>query len=307
MEAAAEARLAWRRRPRPTVVAVDAPMGRSSEWARRVIDALQPTMVWGAVDATRKPEDLFEWAEQLGGFDALGVTDLDGTVSPAAVLQCGIPVGRLDGRDGHPGPVGGAARPPDRGLIQSPSLLFGETANPRTSPAAPALARRQPAGRDLRLGLGSLAGVPGRRTGRGIGWWSPCRRIPTGSGPSAGRPTGWPCGGPTPRGIGMLEATVTAATRAGIVPTWELVGPGPAVLFQRRRYARVPVVLPARAVGAAPGASTILDVAEGGIRCSPPQLAPFDPGESVEVSFDVDGLLLTARAEVVRWGSPRAG
>jgi hypothetical protein len=98
VEAAAESRLGWRRRPRPTVVAVDAPMGRSSEWARRVIDSLEPTMVWGAVDAARKPEDLFEWAEQLGGFDALGVTDLDGTVSPAAVLQCGIPVGRLDGR-----------------------------------------------------------------------------------------------------------------------------------------------------------------------------------------------------------------
>jgi hypothetical protein len=102
VEAAGEARLGWRRRPRPTVVAVDAPLGRSSEWARRIIDALEPTMVWGAVDATRKPEDLFEWAEQLGGFDALGVTDLDGTVSPAAVLQCGIPVGRLDGRPATP-------------------------------------------------------------------------------------------------------------------------------------------------------------------------------------------------------------
>jgi hypothetical protein len=102
VEAAGEARLAWRRRRRPTVVAVDAPMGRSSEWARRVIDTLEPTMVWGAVDATRKPEDVVDWAGQLGGFDALGVSDLDGTVSPAAVLQCGIPVGRLDGRAATP-------------------------------------------------------------------------------------------------------------------------------------------------------------------------------------------------------------
>ena len=102
VEAAGEARLAWRRRPRPTVVAVDAPMGRTSEWTRRVIDALQPTMVWGAADAARKPEDVFEWAEQLGGFDALGVGNLDGTVSPAAVLQCGIPVGRLEGRPATP-------------------------------------------------------------------------------------------------------------------------------------------------------------------------------------------------------------
>jgi pyruvate/2-oxoglutarate dehydrogenase complex dihydrolipoamide acyltransferase (E2) component len=101
-DAAAEARRSWRRRPRPTIVAVEAAPGRRGDWARRVIDALEPTMVWGAVEATRKPEDVFEWAEELGGFDALGVTDLDGTVSPAAVLQCGIPIGRLDGRPATP-------------------------------------------------------------------------------------------------------------------------------------------------------------------------------------------------------------
>jgi hypothetical protein len=98
VETAAEARRSWRRRRRPTVVAVDAATGRAGEWVRRVIDALEPTSVWGAVEATRKPEDLFEWSEQLGGFDALGVSNLEHTVSPAAVLQCGIPVGRLDGR-----------------------------------------------------------------------------------------------------------------------------------------------------------------------------------------------------------------
>jgi hypothetical protein len=102
VEAAAEARSSWRRRSRPTVVAVDAPPGLPGDWARPVIDALEPTMVWGAVDATRKSEDVLEWSEQLGGFDALDVTDLDGTVSPAAVLQCGIPVGRLDGRPATP-------------------------------------------------------------------------------------------------------------------------------------------------------------------------------------------------------------
>jgi hypothetical protein len=101
-EAAGEARRSWRRRPRPTVVAVEAPTGRPGQWARRVIDALEPTMVWAAVDASRKPEDVFDWSEQLGGFDALAVTDLDHTVSPAAVLQCGIPVGRLEGRPATP-------------------------------------------------------------------------------------------------------------------------------------------------------------------------------------------------------------
>jgi hypothetical protein len=102
VEEAAEARSSWRRRTRPTVVAVDAPTGQRKEWARQIIDALEPTAVWGAVDATRKPEDLFEWSEQLGGFDALGVSNLDDTVSPAAVLQCGVPVGRLEGRPATP-------------------------------------------------------------------------------------------------------------------------------------------------------------------------------------------------------------
>ena len=112
----------------------------------------------------------------------------------------------------------------------------------------------------------------------------------------------------SPRGIGMVEATVVRATRAGIVPTWELVGRSQPALFQRRRYARVPVVLPGRAVGRR-GAwgLTILDVAEGGIRCLASQVAPFDPGEAVEVSFDIDGLLLAARAEVVRWGLAPGG
>jgi hypothetical protein len=112
----------------------------------------------------------------------------------------------------------------------------------------------------------------------------------------------------TERGVGMLEATIDAASRAGIVPAWELAARGEPALFQRRRYARVPVVLPARAVGRR-GAwgLTILDVAEGGVRCLASQRAPFDPGEPVEVSFDVDGWLLTTPAEVVRWGLAPGG
>jgi hypothetical protein len=52
---------------------------------------------------------------------------------------------------------------------------------------------------------------------------------------------------------------------------------------------------------------TILDLAEGGIRCLASQVAPFDPGEPVEVSFDVDGSVLTASAVVVRWGLAPGG
>jgi hypothetical protein len=112
----------------------------------------------------------------------------------------------------------------------------------------------------------------------------------------------------TSRGIGMLEATVITVTRAGIVPTWELHSRGEPALFQRRRHARVPVILSGEAVGRRGAWSvTILDLAEGGIRCVASQVAPFDPGESVEVSFDVDGQLFSTRAEVVRWGNAPGG
>ena len=111
-----------------------------------------------------------------------------------------------------------------------------------------------------------------------------------------------------PRGIGMVEATALTASRAGIVPTWELVGRGHPVLFQRRRFARVPVVLPARVVtrrGA--WGITILDLAEGGIRCLAPQMVPIEPGEPIEVAFDFDGLGVTTGAQVVRWALAPGG
>jgi hypothetical protein len=107
-----------------------------------------------------------------------------------------------------------------------------------------------------------------------------------------------------PRGIGMVEAGVGRVTRAGIVPAWELVARGEPVVFQRRRFARVPVVLRGSVTGLhrrAPWPVTILDVAEGGVRCLASPSAPFDPAEPVRLAFDVDGAPFTARAQVVRF------
>jgi hypothetical protein len=187
------------------------------------------------------------------------------------------------------------------------SLVFGDTANPEE------VTRR----------AGPWPEVNQRVEIFGSAWgvWLPSRvedrrgpilaiavpEDPNGSRP-LDRPTDWVAlRWPTALGIGMVEANVVAATREGIVPTWELRGRGDPALFQRRRYARVPVVLPARATGRR-GAwgLTVLDVAEGGIRCVAPALAPFEPGEPIEVSFDVDGEF-TARAEVVRWGVAPGG
>jgi hypothetical protein len=83
------------RRGRVGVVAVDAPLGRSSVWARRVISALRPTLVIGVVDAMHKNEDIEAWFDSLGGVDALVVDNVETTVSPACVLRLDVPVCRL--------------------------------------------------------------------------------------------------------------------------------------------------------------------------------------------------------------------
>lgn len=100
VDTAHEQRRAWRRRPRPTIVAVDGAAGRArSGWATHLLEAVEPTMVWGVVEASRKAEDIRDWAKRLGGLDALAVTGLDDTVSPATVLGAGVPVGLLDGHE----------------------------------------------------------------------------------------------------------------------------------------------------------------------------------------------------------------
>jgi len=87
----------------PNVVALTAPAGgRDLRWAEAMLDALEPSAVWGVVGADRKPEDIAAWSDALGGLDALAVEHLDLTVSPASVLRLGIPVARLDGQKATP-------------------------------------------------------------------------------------------------------------------------------------------------------------------------------------------------------------
>ncbi|MBI1844223.1 MAG: hypothetical protein HYR89_06405 [Actinobacteria bacterium] len=67
-------------------------------WASHLLGALQPTAVWAIANANQKNEDVVAWTERLGGIDALALTHLEDTVSPAALLQTGIPIARLDHR-----------------------------------------------------------------------------------------------------------------------------------------------------------------------------------------------------------------
>lgn len=92
-------RLSFRRRQAPSLVIVDEPVGRiRSSWSRQVIDALEPSAVWGVVEAKNKPEDVVTWCEQLGGVDALALHALDATTTPASALTTGLPISLLDGR-----------------------------------------------------------------------------------------------------------------------------------------------------------------------------------------------------------------
>lgn len=99
-DAAAERRM-WT--DAPNVVALTAPPGaRDLRWAESMLDALEPTSVWGIVGADRKTEDIAAWSDALGGLDALALEQLEKTVSPASVLQLGIPIARVDGQKATP-------------------------------------------------------------------------------------------------------------------------------------------------------------------------------------------------------------
>jgi hypothetical protein len=96
-ETAGERRRSWWRRDRLTLVAVDSRFGMSTGWARRMLDALEPTLTWGVIDATWKPEDVERWSDGLGGVDSFALQNVHATVSPAAILNVDVPVARLDG------------------------------------------------------------------------------------------------------------------------------------------------------------------------------------------------------------------
>lgn len=89
----------WRHQGRTRVVAVESSMGPADVlWASHLLGALQPSAVWAIAHANQKNEDVVSWSDRLGGIDALALTHLESSVSPAALLQTGIPIARLDNR-----------------------------------------------------------------------------------------------------------------------------------------------------------------------------------------------------------------
>lgn len=95
----ADRREQWARRSTATVVAVDIGFAcHDIAWGRVALSSLRPTMRWGAVSATRKAEDVRAWARGVGGLQALAVTGMSETTTPAAIFDAGVPVGRVDGQ-----------------------------------------------------------------------------------------------------------------------------------------------------------------------------------------------------------------
>ncbi|MHB8262633.1 MAG: hypothetical protein ACYDGY_02640 [Acidimicrobiales bacterium] len=87
----------WRRNGSATVVVVVSPLvGGNRSWARLVLAAMKPTAVWGIAEALYKTEEITAWAEALGGVDALVLSEVRHSISPASATATGIPIARLD-------------------------------------------------------------------------------------------------------------------------------------------------------------------------------------------------------------------
>jgi hypothetical protein len=103
VENAEDAQRSWSRRKRITIITIEArPGSLDTAWAEHVLTALEPIATFGVVEATRKAEDIASWADALGGVDCLAINNIEETVSPASVLQTGIPIERIDGRKATP-------------------------------------------------------------------------------------------------------------------------------------------------------------------------------------------------------------
>jgi hypothetical protein len=95
----AEARTDAASAKKPRVVALTGDAGSPDlGWTFDMVAALEPAALWGVVTADKKCEDVAAWSSRLGGIDALALHGLDRTVTPAALLQLGIPVARLEGQ-----------------------------------------------------------------------------------------------------------------------------------------------------------------------------------------------------------------
>jgi hypothetical protein len=96
-------RRSCRRRAEPTIVACSIGSGRAQlGWAHRILDRLEPTITWAVVDASIKAEDVGHRITLLGGVDVIAMTGIADTISPAAILGLGIPVGRIGSNPATP-------------------------------------------------------------------------------------------------------------------------------------------------------------------------------------------------------------
>lgn len=107
----------------------------------------------------------------------------------------------------------------------------------------------------------------------------------------------WTCA----RGIAVIPVRLVAAFLEGTLPMWSMVVTGDGWIEQRRRYVRVPATGPVRLqmldndAPVEPIAGHLVDVSEGGVRCSVEALAAARlPHEcAVSASFSIGDRIFT--------------
>ena len=117
---AARRALSLRAEVTASIVVVDldrtVPTAARYSWAAQVIAALEPAVVWAAVDGGRKTEDLRGELDRLGPIDALVVTGASSDVEPGQRLGPRHPGRRPGWAPRHSGRLGRtAARRPEPG------------------------------------------------------------------------------------------------------------------------------------------------------------------------------------------------
>jgi hypothetical protein len=70
-----------------TIVAVDAPLRATPYWTAQMMAVWRPVAVWAVVEATRKPEDLEPWIDELPGSTRSSCRTPTSAPTPAAVLR----------------------------------------------------------------------------------------------------------------------------------------------------------------------------------------------------------------------------
>ncbi len=110
------------------------------------------------------------------------------------------------------------------------------------------------------------------------------------------------------RGICELSGKVDVCKRSPM-PTWEITVTSQPTIHQRRRFARIPVMLPVTLTIGECGIETsnTINIGEGGMTCVIGHNQTLAPGDNIEVIVNIDGEAFRAQAVCLRNESNEIG